>query len=78
MHVSPSTYLEALFLVLGDSSDKTKALVREFLTVSEKEGQGRDLITGEDELIPVYRYLIKTVVAEGITQDDKRLPKCCC
>lgn len=70
MLVSASTYLDALFLLLGDNSDRTRALVREFMTACEKDEKRQSIITSDDELIETYKALIKTVIAENITQDN--------
>jgi hypothetical protein len=70
MLVSASTYLDALFLLLGDSSDRPRALVKEFIEVQDKLSSKKEFKTGDDELIEVYKSLIKSVIAENTNQED--------
>lgn len=74
MFVTVTTYLDALFLLLGDNSDRSRTLVKEFLTATA--GDARKAITGpDDNLVEAYRSLIKTVIAENITQDNQSAAK---
>ncbi len=75
MFVSASTYLEALFLLLGDNSDRSRSVVKEFLAVTEKEAGKKDITTADDDLIEVYKSLIKSVMAENISQDNRTASK---
>lgn len=75
MYVSESTYLDALFLLLGDNSERTRQLVKEFMAVCDKEDKRKSIITSEDDLIDVYKTLIKTVLSENITQEDQTSSK---
>lgn len=75
MYVSASTYLDALFLLLGDNSDRTRHLVREFMTAADKDDKRKSIITSDDDLIDVYKGLIKSVLSENITQEDKTASK---
>ena len=75
MSVSPSTYLEALLLLLGDNSDRSKALVKKFIEVTDKDSAKKDVFTTEDDLVVVYKSLIKSVITENITQDDQTTSK---
>lgn len=75
MFVTPSTYLDALFLLLGDNSDRSRALVKEFIEVIEKNANRKDVFTPDDELIEVYKSLIKTIIAEEVTLENKTASK---
>lgn len=75
MLVSASTYLDALFLLLGDNSDRSRDLVKQFISKTEKESTRKDISTPDDELIEVYKNLIKSVISEGITQENKTASK---
>lgn len=75
MLVSASTYLDALFLLLGDNSDRSRALVKEFIEVAEKNATKKEISTPEDELIGVYKSLIKSVISEKISQDNPSAAK---
>lgn len=71
MFVSASTYLDAIFLLLGDNSDRSKALVKKFLDLSERDKNKKETYAQDDEIIECYRGLIKSIVSENITQDNK-------
>ena len=75
MYVSPSTYLETLFLLLGDSSNRSRSLVKDFLTMIDKHQGKRDFPTGQDDLIDAYRTLIQTVLTEKISQENQAASK---
>lgn len=75
MIVSPSIFLNSLFLLLGDNSDRSRSLVKEFLAVDERLNNKKQFLTSDDELISAYKSLIKSVLAENITQDDKTASK---
>jgi hypothetical protein len=71
MFVSASTYLDALILLLGDNSDKSRSMVKEFLAIADKQDGRRDITTADDDLIAAYKSLIKAVIADNITQENK-------
>lgn len=71
MFVSDATYLEALLLLLGDSSDRTKALVNEFMTIDEKNDKKKEIVGDNDNLISVYKLFIKTILVEDFSVDNK-------
>ena len=75
MLVTPSIYQDALLLLLGDNSDRSKSLVKEFLEIVDKQNAKKEIYSPEDELVAVYRSLIKTVVAENITLDNQSAAK---
>lgn len=75
MFVSASTFLDALFLLLGDNSDRSRNLVKEFLDVVEKQSSKKEISTTDDDLIDVYKSLIKSVIAEKISQDNNTAAK---
>lgn len=75
MFVSASTYLDAVFLLLGDNSERTRALVKDFMEACDKDDKKKNLISVDDELIDVYKSLIKTVIAENISTEDKTAAK---
>lgn len=75
MLVSASTYLDALFLLLGDNSDRSRDLVKQFIAKTEKDGNRKDITTPDDELIDVYKNLIKSVISEQITQENRTASK---
>lgn len=75
MLVSASTYLDALFLLLGDNSDRSRHLVKEFIANTEKNENRKDIVSGDDELVEVYKSLIKSVIAENISQDNQSAAK---
>jgi hypothetical protein len=68
-------YLNALFLLLGDNSDRTKDLVREFMDVAEKTAGRKEIIGDDDALIDVYRGLIRSVINENINQENTSATK---
>lgn len=70
MYVSATTYLDALFLLLGDNSNRSKNLVKEFIEITERNATRKEISTLDDELIDVYKHLIKTTLAENINQED--------
>ncbi len=71
MIIPESIFLDALFLVLGDNSDRTRKLVKNFLDVYEKNANKSEMFTAKDDLVTVFVNLIKTSIAENITQQDK-------
>jgi hypothetical protein len=71
MFVSASTYLEALLLLLGDNSTRSRTLVKEFMELSGKENSRKEVVTGDDTLIDIYKVLIKSAIAENITQENE-------
>lgn len=71
MYVSDSIFLDALFLLLANNTEKTKSLVKEFLETHDRLSGKRDLLTGTEELVAVYKSLIKTVISENITQENQ-------
>lgn len=75
MFVSASIYLDALFLLLGDNSDRSRAMVKELMAAVDKDANRKDIVTVEDELIGVYKSLIKAVIAENIDQDNRNASK---
>jgi hypothetical protein len=75
MFVSAAMYLNALFLLLGDNSDRSRALVKEFLEVVDKTNGKKEIIGDEDDLISVYRMLIRSVIQENISQEDTSATK---
>ena len=75
MYVSASTYLDALFLLLGDNSDRSRSMVKEFLEVVDRNSNKKEIATADDEIINVYKSLIKAVIAENISQDDTTASK---
>lgn len=75
MLVSASTYLDALFLLLGDNSDRSKDLVKQFVAKSEKDTARKDFVTSDDDLISAYKSLIKSVINEQISTEDKTASK---
>jgi hypothetical protein len=75
MFVSASTYLDAIFLLLGDNSDRSKAMVKEFLDLSDKGKNKKEMYSQDDELIECYRGLIKSVINENITQENQTASK---
>lgn len=75
MFVSASTYLDALFLLLGDNSDRSRSIVKEFLDVVDKQSSKKEITTVDDDLIAVYRSLIKSVIAEKIDQENETAAK---
>lgn len=75
MFVSASTYLDALFLLLGDNSDRSRALVKEFIEVTEKNSGRKDIRSADDDLIEVYKSLIKTVISEHISLENTTAAK---
>lgn len=76
MLVTAATYLDALFLLLGDNSDRSRSMVKEFITATERDKNRKEIISGDDdELIDVYKMLIKTVISEEITQENRNASK---
>lgn len=75
MYVTAATFLDALFLLLGDGSDRSRALVKEFLDIHDKQNAKKELMTMDDELVQVYRHLIQVVLSEHITQDTQSSAK---
>ena len=66
MAISEGTYLEALLLLMGSNTERSRALVDEFLKLDEKTSKKLEMIGDTDPLIPVYRSLIRTIMSEGI------------
>lgn len=76
MFVSASIYLDALFLLLGDNSSRSRDLVKELLIATDRIAhKGREIISADNELIEVYRGLIKSVLDEKISQEDSNASK---
>ena len=70
MLISAGTYLDALFLLLGDNSDRSKGLVRELIDAAERNAGKREIITPDDDLIDTYKALIKRAINENISQEN--------
>ena len=75
MFVSASLYQDALFLLLGDNSERSRALVKELLDASDKQTGRQEITTADDDLVVVYKSLIKSVIAEKITQENTTAAK---
>jgi len=75
MLVSASTYLDALFLLLGDNSDRSRDLVKQFIDKTERDSSRKDIITSDEDLISAYKSLIKSVINEEIDTNNKTASK---
>ena len=75
MGITASIFLEALLLLLGDNSERTRLLVKEFLDVYEKLSHKKEIMGSDDDLIAAYKSLIKSVLSEGTTQGDTTAAK---
>lgn len=75
MFVSASTYLDALFLLLGDNSDRSRGLVKEFIEVADKNAGRKEIVTADDDLIEVYKSLIKSVIADHTSLENDTASK---
>jgi hypothetical protein len=70
MYVSASTYIDALVLLLGDNSERTRRLVGEFMNAADKDDKRKSIITSDDDLIDVYKGLIKSVLSDNVSQEN--------
>ena len=70
MQISKTTYQEALLLLVGEGSSRSKELVREFLDTTERSAGRKEIVTEDDAMIDVYKHLIKAVIKENINQDQ--------
>lgn len=75
MQGDATVYLNALFLLLGDGSDRTRSLVKEFIDLGEREDKRKQIISVDDDLVETYKILIKSVLAEKTTLDDATASK---
>lgn len=71
MIIPESIFLDALFLILADNSERSKKLVKEFLDIHEKNSNKNEVFTVKDDIVTLYVNLIKICMTENITQEDK-------
>jgi hypothetical protein len=70
MLVSDTIYLDALLLLLGDNSERSRSLVKDFIELVDRNTGRGETITPNGDLIEVYKRLIKSVITENISQDN--------
>ena len=75
MFVSPATYLDALCLLLGDNSDRSRSLVREFMDITDRQEAKREITTVDDDLVNVYKMLIRSVMTDKTDQENSTASK---